>query len=267
MDSLLSHSSGLSFLQNPELLALSMVQHGTTTRQGGFSQDEYYGLNLGLSTGDDTHHVEQNRQHLFNVLKLSATRKIFARQVHGNHVAIIDDIMAGVVFSDTGVTAIPETDALVTRCRNTALFILTADCLPVFIVDVRTPAIGLVHAGWKGSLLNIAAETVQTMTQAFGTNPEHCSAWLSVAIGPCCYEVSEEMLEMFQSKYPQMTDFHQGSRLDLSAINRYQLFQAGMIPEHIHQTQYCAKHDAGLFYSHRRDASKSGRIASFLCLP
>jgi polyphenol oxidase len=266
MDSILAHSSGLSFLQNSELLALSMIQHGTTTRQGGFSQEEYYGLNLGLSTGDDQQCVEQNRLHLFEVWNLITARKIFARQVHGNHVAVVDELIPGVTLSDKGVASIPETDALVTRCRNTALFILTADCLPVFIVDPQTPAIGLAHAGWKGSLLNIAAETLQTMTQAFGSKPENCIAWLSVAIGPCCYEVNDEMLDMFHSQYREMTGFHQGRMLDLSAVNRYQLLQSGILPENIYQTQYCTKHDAGLFYSYRRDASKSGRIASFLCL-
>ena len=266
MDNLVAHASGLSFLQNSELHALSFIQHGTTTRQGGFSLEGYYGLNLGLSTGDDVLHVEQNRQRLFNVLGFNHTRKIFARQVHGNHVAVIDDSMPGVSFSDSGVASIPDTDALVTCCKNTALFILTADCLPVFIVDPQTPAIGLAHAGWKGSLLNIAAETVQTMVQTFGSKPENCIAWLSAAIGPCCYEVSQEMIEQFQTQYPEMTGFYHERMLDLPSVNRYQLLQSGLLPENLHQTRYCTRHDAGLFYSHRRDASISGRIASFICL-
>src|SRR5579859_3815021 len=103
-----------------------------------------------------------------------------AEQTHGNGVAT--------VFESTG-EHVPMVDALVTSTRNLPLVIRCADCATVFIVDQRTPAIALVHSGKKGTLTNIAGNTLATMQQRFGTNPKDCVAFISPSIGPCHYEM------------------------------------------------------------------------------
>ena len=252
-------------VQNKEFSNSHLVTHGTSTRRGGYSQNEYSSLNMGLSTGDDETIVKKNREKIYHSLKVSAPEVVYAQQVHSNRVQVVDEKITQ-SFQKGTIHRIPNTDGLVTCLQKTPLAILTADCYPIFILDTKTPAIGLAHAGWRGTKTKISQETVKAMIESFGTKPENCLAWVSVGIGVCCYPVGDEVLNEFQEEYGSKINMVVDNKVNLSEVNRFQLEQIGIPIQSIFTSSYCTQHNADLFYSYRRDGKKSGRLVSVLML-
>ncbi len=157
-----------------------------------------------------------------------------------------------------GGDQLPQADGLVSAEPGLAATVLTADCLPVAIAG--DDAVVMVHAGWRGLREGVIAAGVDAL-RACG-----CEGRLSAAIGPgagpCCYEVSDELHERF-ADHPEHV--HRGRNLDLRAIARHQLAQAGV--EEIHDIGICTIcSDPGLLFSHRRDRGVTGRQAGIAWL-
>ncbi len=159
-------------------------------------------------------------------------------------------------------TTILEGDGLITRSPNIPLAIRTADCLPVFIFDPRQRAIGLVHAGWRGSRKRIVEKTVKRMAQQWKTSLEDLKVVLGPAIRSCCYEVGREFLEYFPQEVI-VKDQH--LFLDLPLVNKTQLSSLGVREENIFDCRICTCCDQQ-FFSHRRDGAKAGRMLSVMML-
>jgi len=183
-------------------------------------------------------------------------------------------------------------DALMTSEPGILLTIRTADCLPVLLVDKRLRAIAAIHAGWRGALARVIEKTVGEMRRAFGSRPADLLAVLGPAIGRCCYEVGDEVVDAFHGQFkesdsffhkpvsgaePQRSElryellFHtqappghrrepHGLHLDLAAVARAQLLAAGLNPSVIHASDYCTVCRPDLFFSHRRDSERAGRM-------
>ncbi len=265
MDELIQFPRGGTILTQSRFSELSFISHGVTTRKGGCSLGEYGQFNQGLNTGDDTSLVHANRNILAEGLGISLHKMVYAQQVHGTHVACIDqDFLTAVSEGQPLVSA--QTDALITRMPGIALNILTADCIPVFIVDTRCKSIGLAHAGWRGTYEGIAGKTLHAMKECFGTVPRDCLAWIGTGICESCYEVSEELSMDFTTRFKSLGFCSRDHHLDLMNLNSLQLQDAGMTPEAIEISGYCSCHHPELFYSYRRSAGMSGRMASFLLL-
>ena len=239
-----------------ELQATGMITAGISLRNGGVSQVPYASLNLAEHVGDDASAVATNRKILFHEVGLNDLR--YCRQVHGNCVVDVDNT------AGASVEAPPEADALISARRGVALGIFTADCVPIFICDVATPAIGIAHAGWRGTFAQVAVNALTQMKASFGTVATNCRVHLGPSIQKCCYTVSTELLTQFSQRFGNTV--RNGANLNLQAANVHQLIEAGLPAATISVCPLCTACRTDLFFSHRAEKGGTGRMLSFIQL-
>ncbi len=155
---------------------------------------------------------------------------------------------------------IGEGDAIISDAPDVTVGIRTADCVPILIADRLTRIVACVHAGWRGSAKNIAATTVARM-EAAGSRAADLSVAIGPSIGSCCYEVSADVARQFEP-WLQKRDYADGARLDLPAINRIQLEEAGV--QDIWISGECTFCNPARFYSFRREKEQAGRMMSWI---
>lgn len=243
------------------------VLHGYTTRHGGVSRGGYASMNLSLSRGDHPEDVLENRRIFSEDMGISLTQMVSSDQVHTT-------LLQEVKMSDAGLNrersdALKCKDGLYTAERGLFLMTWYADCTPLYFYDKRLHVIALSHAGWRGTVSDMAGKTVEALRSAYGSRPED----LYAGIGPCiseeCYEVGEELREAFFDAFGPLSDAFFVRRgkdhLDLTKANQYLLLRAGVSPEHIVTSGLCTmKNDD--FYSHRRQGNERGNQIAFLML-
>jgi len=224
----------------------------TTLRYGlGSSKAPFDALNLGLRCGDETATVIDNRHQLAAALGLPSAPR-WLRQVHGIDVAI-----------EPGIDE-PEADASVTSTPDMVLAILTADCLPVVFSAKDGSEVAAAHAGWRG----LADGVLEATVAAMGTPAEGIVAWLGPCAGPQAYEIGQEVFEAFVSRDPRATSAFLATRpahwkVDLYALARQRLADAGIGPNNIHGGGLCTISEPSRFFSHRRD-NCTGRLATLI---
>jgi YfiH family protein len=247
------------------------VTNVITTRVGGTSAAPYESLNLGLHVGDDPDAVLENRALVAQALGFEPDALTAASQVHGASTSLVRsrDRGRGAVDADD---AIPGTDALVTNEPDLPLAIQVADCVVVSLYDPRKNAMGVVHAGWKGTLARIAEATIQRMSEEFGSDPADIVAGLSPAIGPCHYEVGQDVADSYRSAFGEdaarvIVAAPDGRcRLDLWEANALQLVRSGVSDTRMTSARVCTACSPELFYSYRRDGGRTGRFAGIMVL-
>jgi len=248
------------------------VLHGVFTRLGGVSPAPCESLNVGRLVGDDHELVEANHDLIYQALGISRSDVATAHQVHGNRV--------GLVGSEDRGRVIPATDALITDTPGVALMLRFADCLPVLLYDPVRRAIGLAHAGWRGTIKGIAAKTALAMVEAYGSRPADIMAGLGPCIGPCCYQVGTEVIELVKARFNHWQGLlrSQGDgsvHFDLWEANRRQLAEQGAPPLSpqkklggrkvgIEVSQLCTACRTDEFFSHRAEEGRTGRFAVIL---
>lgn len=226
----------------------SRFVHGFSTRKGGVSAPPYASLNLGTHGGDEREAVDRNRERFCAAMRIPKDRLAVPRQVHGDRIAEV-----------TGPGPYPETDALITDVPGVFLAVQTADCVPVWLVDRVKRAVGLVHAGWRGSALRIAGQTVGRMETVLGASPADLFAFLGPSIGPCCYEVGDGVRDAFSG------DYSEGKNLNLWRIVEDQLLEAGVPRKNMEISGLCTACHPEWFYSHRRSGDgRTGRMMAIL---
>jgi YfiH family protein len=197
---------------------------------------------------------EQGRARVARELA-SAGRVLFLKQVHG----------AEVRLAPWKESQSPEADAAVATRAGLLLAIETADCIPLLLADPVASVVGAAHAGWRGTVAGVVARAVGAMVGA-GAKPQNLQAALGPAIGPCCYEVGEDVREAFGPQGAAW--FRPGPRgrahLDLHSACAAQLRGAGVVPEHIHRVADCTSCRADHYPSYRRDGPGCGRLVSFI---
>lgn len=252
--------------QVEEFSSTGLVAHGFSTRHAGTGR--FSGLNLGLHVDDVREAVVENRRLVCRALGSDFSRLVACDQVHGTRVAIVDERHAGRGADDYS-TSLPETDGLITASRNIMLSLYFADCVPVLLLDPVTPAIGLAHAGWKGTAGRIAVNVLEAMAGEFGTAPSDCLAAVAPAIGPCCYEVGSDVANAVAGTADgavrcisrRMDRF----MLDLPGVNACQLAEAGVSLPNIVVSRACTQCTTADFFSYRREGP-TGRMGAFLML-
>ncbi|NQT25759.1 peptidoglycan editing factor PgeF [candidate division KSB1 bacterium] len=230
-----------------ELFKSHYVSHGFSTRQGGFSSAPFDTLNLGSGTEDKTMSVSQNRKRFFQAVEITESQCVFPIQVHG-------DCVRTVTIPGT----YPDTDAVITNQSGLVLTIQIADCVPVYLIDPVQMAVGLVHAGWRGSCAGIVEKTICQMNQDFGSVPSDIQVFIGPSIGPCCYEVGEDVASQFENQYLS------GTWLDLWQYTEDQAQQAGVHRKKIYRANLCTRCHSSWFFSHRGSQGKTGRMMAFL---
>jgi hypothetical protein len=183
----------------------------------------------------------------------SQGRLLLLRQVHGAAVA------------EAPWDAAPPADAAVAVAPGMLLGIQTADCLPILFVDPGRSFVGAAHAGWRGTAEGVAARAVDALVTR-GSRPEDLVAALGPCIGPCCYEVGDEVREALGPS--GAFSFRRGpngrAHLDLRAANARQLLDAGLRREALHHAADCTRCHPELYHSYRRDGRGCGRMISFV---
>ncbi len=245
-----------------------LVSHCFTTRTGGVSSPPHNSLNLALHVDDSPDNVISNRRLIFNSLGLSQKDMVCAEQVHGSSVAVVkaDDVGRG---ADSFQSSIPGVDALITNEPGPVLALFYADCVPVFIVDPVNCAIGLAHAGWKGTALGVAGEAISKMREIYGSDPAECIAAIGPSIGRCCYNVSADVAEKVLAAAGDdriaARVHHERITLDLKLANWFILRNCGLKEANIALSSLCTACEAEDFFSYRRDGA-TGRMAAILTI-
>lgn len=239
--------------------------HGCSCRLNGASEVVEDTLNLALHVGDNPRLVVENRRGFAKALGVNADQFTTCQQVHGSKVMLVTKEMAGsgaVSFENT----IADTDALICNIKDVPLMLFYADCVPVLLADTASGAVGLAHAGWRGTVAKIAQKTLAVMADEFGTKAENVIAAIGPSIGQCCYEVDDFVrnqatgYEEFFAPKEELGKY----MLDLWGYNVKQLLECGVPSTSIAVAGVCTAHNSKLFCSYRAENGKTGRMG--VCL-
>jgi purine-nucleoside/S-methyl-5'-thioadenosine phosphorylase / adenosine deaminase len=209
-----------------------------TTRVGGVSEGPYASLNLGRKSGDDPERADENRRIACSAIGADVAKLALNHQVHS----------ARVLQAAAGLRG-ERADGLWTDEPGLPILAMSADCLPIALARAGQPGVAVLHAGWRGLLAGI----LEAGARALGGG--ELAAAIGPGIGPCCYEVGEEVAAPFRDRFGD--DVVRGSRLDLWASAERALQAAGV--ERIHRVDRCTACEPETFFSHRRDAGRTGR--------
>jgi YfiH family protein len=272
----------LNILRAGHLSKFSWLAHGFSTRRGGFSRPYGNGaLNLGFTKDDSKAAVERNRDAFLR--ELGAADKpwplVTLRQVHSDIIRFVDSAPESQLVGDGLITATP----------GVLLGIQTADCLPIILVDPKRRAVGVFHAGWRGTVKRIVEKGVGEMRRHFGTQARDLKAAIGPGIHGCCYEVGAEVREKFESQFAYAEKlFHEVEEsdpvrekypmlfltarapghsilpkkifLDLVEANRQQLLAVGVPAKSIETSPLCTNCRTDLLFSYRAEKGKTGRM-------
>jgi polyphenol oxidase len=218
-----------------------------STRVGGVSEAEFASLNLGILTEDDPARVVVNRTRLCEAVDADPDGATMAWQRHGGTVTRAQP--RGII---TPGTVYDHCDGLWSDAPGRAMLLLTADCMPIAIArsDGIRPAVEILHAGWRGLLAGIVAAGVRAI------GARKLVAAIGPSIGPCCYEVGDEVAAPFRQAFGEDV-VHEGSKLDLWTAAERALRAAGV--EQVDRFDLCTACNGDRFFSHRRDHGRTGR--------
>lgn len=240
------------------------VPHCFTTRYGGVSEGYLSSLNLGIHRGDKPENVRRNYEILGEALGFEVEDLVFTRQTH-------TDIVRAVGAENRGEgldrEVEPECDALVTATPGVVLAAFTADCTPILLHDPVTGSVSAVHAGWRGTVADIAGKTVRAMCDRFGARPENIRAAIGPNIGLCCFETHADVPDAVRAVLgEEAKDFivpaGEKFRVDLKGVNAWLLRRAGV--REIEVSCDCTACRPDRFWSHRRVGNDRGSMAAII---
>ncbi|HCA04624.1 MAG TPA: laccase domain-containing protein, partial [Ruminococcaceae bacterium] len=231
----LNNIDSVPFLTYNSLSEIKFINHAFSTRLGGASRGIFSSMNMAFNRGDNPEHVTENYKRICKSAGFEFESLVASAQDHHTFVRAVTKADRGVgIYKPRDAESV---DALITDEPGVTLVTYYADCTPLFFVDVKTKAIGLAHAGWRGTAGRIGERVIEKMTALYGTNPADITAAIGPAISVCCYEVDLPCAEHFLG----MTDLSPGEfvfpkenekfMLDLLECNRQILVKAGVKPE------------------------------------
>lgn len=262
-------ASSFLTLTSPSFSAPGNITAGFTIRSGGHSPAPFSSNNMAFHVGDEADNVVENRKMVAAEAGRPLSTWTAAEQVHKADIihAVRDDAGKGALTRESRVG---EADGMYTSSADVTLVSFYADCVPLYFHAPRSGLVGLAHAGWKGTALNIGARMIETWEKEEGIAPEEIYA----VIGPCIsqqhYEVDDTVINAMKqvlgssAAAPWTKNSSGRYQLDMKAVNRLLLEQAGIPAAQIEITSYCSFEQEQLFFSHRRDKGKSGRMMSFI---
>lgn len=240
------------------------VRHAFSTRIGGVSGGVFQSLNLGNPNGcpiqDDPAHIRQNYRRLMSAVGCEGRALRRAHQVHGATVVRVD--------SNHEPEHDPKADAVMTEDAGCIASVRTADCVPVLLAAQDGRIVAAVHAGWRGIVAGVVPVAVATLRQTRRLNANAVLAAVGPSIGPDAFEVGPEVVEAFRNAFGDRLPVRPGkdgrSFIDAREAIRLQLLDCGLDPDHIDTTDRCTVRDAQEFFSHRREAGVTGRMAAII---
>jgi hypothetical protein len=252
--------AGLRFYRF-ESLSSSGIVHAVFTRRGGASPAPWASLNMGSMVGDDAERVRSNRALALRSLGREPDSVFDVWQVHSADVVVATEPRGG--------AAPLKADAILTDRPEVTLLMRFADCVPVLLHDPVRGAVGMVHAGWLGTVRRVVREAVLRMVDRFGTNPADVHAGIGPSIAAHHYPVGPEVVEAFRRSFgadaeAHLSDDAGGTHLDLWSANAHLLRATGV--GRIETAGLCSACDLTDWFSHRGEAGRTGRFGAVLAL-
>ncbi|HHV45488.1 MAG TPA: peptidoglycan editing factor PgeF [Tissierellia bacterium] len=236
---------GLLYLQFEELNSLGFIKHLFTSRVGW-----------------DKHKIKDQ---LSLVLGVDSKRIISVKQVHGTNILIVKSIQE--LPSEKGTI---EGDGIITDIPGVLLITYHADCVPIYFVDRKKKVVGMAHAGWRGTFDNISGEMVNAFRNNYNSETEDIVAAIGPSIGPCCYEVGNDVKKLFNDRYGNFSEIiiNKGEKayLDLKKVNYFQLIEKGLPEENIILSNICTSCNVDKLYSYRKEKGTDKRMVAGICL-
>ncbi len=264
----ISKNGEVAFLTFPSFSAYPFVRHAFSTRLGGVSKNEFSSMNLAFHRGDPDKNVEENYRRFCSAAGFNYNTLVSSAQDHHTFIRHVGHEQYG-----TGIWEpkdMESVDGLITDEPNVTLVTHYADCVPVFLLDPKKHAIGLVHSGWRGTAAKIAMEAVKAMEREFGTCPDDLIAGIGPSIGPCCFEVDRPVRDRFAA----LTELHTENfiredgggkyHIDLWETNRRILMEAGIPEKSITIGGICTKCHSDFLFSQRAMGNKRGGLSAFM---
>ena len=253
-----SQQNGLRYFQFDTL----KVRHAVFTRHGGVSPEPWRSLNLGGTVGDEIERVRKNRFISFNALGCKPESIFDVWQVHS----------ADAVCADAPRKMdepYQKADIILTDKPDVTLFMRFADCVPILLHDLKKGVIGISHAGWLGTVRDVAGVTVDTMRERYDSKPSDVIACIGPSIGPDHYEVGEEVIDQVKQTFGTdaslMLPLHKGRiHFDLWKANQYLLERVGV--RQIELAGICTACHTDDWFSHRAEKGKTGRFGALISL-
>lgn len=250
---------GITYYSSPGLEIFPGVVHAFLGRTGGVSTGHLASLNMGRREEDTPENLAENKRRVAEAFGVNAGNIFTVSQVHSDRIVVIDRADAEVEEIKT-----QEADGIITGLKGLSIGILTADCVPVLLSDRKKKVVAAVHAGWKGTASKISAKAIGLMSERFESRPQDITAAIGPAIGPCCYEVGEEVVSAIGYREGVAVQHGNKWHVDLPKANLLQLRDAGVTD--IDLSNICTSCSTDLFFSHRKEMGKTGRQLSFISL-
>jgi polyphenol oxidase len=236
------------------------VRHGVTTRAGGVSTGPYASLNLGASVGDSHDAVLENRARLARSLGFEPSRLVTTPQIHGKGVMVVDEATAPAALQT-------RADILVSRGRGFLLMQRFADCVPLVLWHKAAGIVGVAHAGWRGTAIGVAERAVEAVAE-LGGDPSGVRIGIGPSIGPCCFEVGQEVVKQIPGAEDASSTGPTGRpHVDLWEVNRRQLVAAGVPEDQVEVAAVCTRCRPDTYFSHRALGYPAGRFGAAIGLP
>lgn len=253
-------TKGLEYLQ-PDFPPFDTIVSGFFTRTGGVSPVPFQSLNISVSTGDTTQNVIENRSRIFEAIEKPISTMFDVWQTHSDIVVCTD--------TPRGLDVEPQkADAIFTNNPNVTLMMRFADCVPILIFDPIEKVIGIIHAGWHGTVNEIAAKSIKMIVHSYGSKPKNIHAFIGPSICPVHYEVGDnvarEAIRVFPDNEKVLITRGNQHYFDLRLANQEVLFRSGV--NNIHQSGICTACNTKDWYSHRAESGKTGRFATIITL-
>ncbi len=237
------------------------IIHGITTRHGGVSTSHWSSLNLTKGNGDDHLAVEENLRRAAHALGVSREDLVSPNQRHTTRARQVGRAERGHIIS--------ETDTLFTNETDVPILLRYADCTPILLYDPAHHAGAVIHSGWRGTVAGAIPAAVRALREAFGSRPQDLIAGIGPCIGPCCYEVGDEVVDAVRSAFdrPEALMPRNGDdrrHFDLWAANRYWLAESGVV--HVELAEVCTACHQDEFFSYRGGAGRTGHFGALMML-
>lgn len=266
----LNNAHTVPYLTYNSLSEINFINHAFSTRLGGVSEGEFTSMNMAFNRGDNPERVTENYKRICKSAGFDFDSLTASAQDHNTFVRAVTSENKGVgIYKPRDLQSV---DALITNEKGVTLVTYYADCTPLFFVDTKQKAIGLAHAGWRGTVGRIGEKVVNKMTELYGTNPADIVAAIGPAISVCCYEVDKPCADNFyalsdldSSRFVFPKD-NGKYMIDLLETNRQILVAAGVKNENITVSDVCTNCNSELLWSHRATKGKRGTMSAFMCI-
>ncbi len=257
------NEGGVYYITFPSFDKTGLVRHLYSTRRGGVSQGCFASMNLGAGRGDNRVRVMENYRRICFVSGTYPGDMVFSQQVHGDRILYVDqqDRGKGLVKP----VEMESVDGLITDKPQVALVTFHADCVPVYFLDPVKKVIGLVHAGWRGTVKKIGGKMIQRMREDFSCQPDNILVGVGPSVGPCCFEVGLEVAEEFRYAFPSYREdiilpgVNEEKRMvNLWKANAVCVQEMGVPETNITMPDLCTACHPDFFFSHRKMGNERG---------